>query len=142
MVDPRNQLQPDPDPTETQEWVDSIESVVHYQGVERAHYLLGKVHEHLQVDGVQLPYLVQSPYVNTIPPNLQPTYPGDLDLEKRLRRMVRWNAAVMVHTSGARSLGIVPANRSSSTVVASASTRVVFPHPPMPCITTTLAATS
>ena len=97
MVDPRNQLQPDPDPTETQEWVDSIESVVHYQGVERAHYLLGKVHEHLQVDGVQLPYLVQSPYVNTIPPNLQPAYPGDLDLEKRLRRMVRWNAAVMVH---------------------------------------------
>ncbi len=97
MADPRTTLIPDPDPAETREWVESIDSVVHFQGAERAHYLLGRVHEHLQVDGVQLPYLVQSPYVNTIPPALQPVYPGDLEMERRIRRMVRWNAAVMVH---------------------------------------------
>ncbi|MCO4763662.1 MAG: pyruvate dehydrogenase (acetyl-transferring), homodimeric type [Myxococcales bacterium] len=96
-MDPRNVLQPDPDPSETREWIESMESVVQFQGLERAHYLLGKVHEYLQVDGAQLPYLVQSPYVNTIPASLQPAYPGDLDMEKRIRRMVRWNAAVMVH---------------------------------------------
>lgn len=97
MPDRRNNLQPDLDPAETHEWVESMASVVQFQGMERAHYLLGRVHEYLQVDGAQLPYLVQSPYVNTIPPALQAKYPGDLEIEKRIRQMIRWNAAVMVH---------------------------------------------
>ncbi len=97
MLDRRNSQLPDLDPAETREWIESMESVVRNQGVERAHFLLGRVHEEMQVDGVQLPYLVQSPYVNTIPPVLQAAYPGDLDIERRIRRMVRWNAAVMVH---------------------------------------------
>jgi len=93
----RKSLIPDGDPAETREWIESIESVVHFAGRDRAHYLLRSVHEHLQVDGVELPYLVQSPYVNTIPPDDQPAYPGDLEIERTIRRAVRWNAAVMVH---------------------------------------------
>ncbi len=93
----RQTLVADPDPLETQEWRDSIDAVVHYAGKERAHYLLGQVQEHLQEEGVQLPYLVRSPYVNTIPVDQQPTYPGDQAMEWRIRSIIRWNAAVMVH---------------------------------------------
>ncbi|MSP91291.1 MAG: pyruvate dehydrogenase (acetyl-transferring), homodimeric type [Myxococcales bacterium] len=87
----------DPDPTETHEWVDSLRAILTGAGPERAHFLIRKLHESLQTDGLDLPYLVHSPYVNSIPPHEQPAYPGDLDLEQRIRRIVRWNAAVMVH---------------------------------------------
>jgi len=97
MDDFRKTLIPDPDPTETKEWIDSMESLVALAGRDRAHHILRSVHEHLQVDGIQLPYLVRSPYVNTIPVEDQPAYPGDLELERKIRRAVRWNAAVMVH---------------------------------------------
>ena len=93
----RQTLVSDPDPLETQEWRDSIDAVVHYAGKERAHYLLGQVQEHLQEEGVRLPYLVRSPYVNTIPVDQQPVYPGDQEMEWRIRSIIRWNSAVMVH---------------------------------------------
>jgi pyruvate dehydrogenase E1 component len=96
-LDRRKKLVADQDPAETREWIESIDSVVQYAGKERAHYLLRQVHEHLQVDGVRLPYLVHSPYLNTIPVSQQPDYPGDFAMEKRVRRIIRWNAAVMVH---------------------------------------------
>lgn len=96
----------DRDPDETGEWLDSMDAVVAQSGPDRAHFLLHRLHEALQVDGVSLPYLVQSPYVNTIPADKQPAYPGDLQMEKRLRRVVRWNAAVMVHKANRRFEGL------------------------------------
>ena len=102
----RKTLVPDPDPSETDEWIQSIDAVVHLSGRDRAHEILHSVHEHLQVDGIQLPYLVRSPYVNTIPPDDQPEYPGDLELERKIRRAIRWNAAVMVHRANKRFEGL------------------------------------
>ena len=99
-------LRVDPDPAETREWIESIDSVLRGSGRERAHFLLKRVHEHLQVDGIQLPYLVQSPYVNTIPVDLQPAYPGDLAIEKRIRRIIRWNAVAMVHRANKHFAGL------------------------------------
>jgi pyruvate dehydrogenase E1 component len=93
----RPPLSIDADPQETREWVDSLRSILDSSGPERAHYLMRQLHESLQTEGISLPYLVQSPYVNTIPVDKQPAYPGDLAMEKRVRRIVRWNAAVMVH---------------------------------------------
>lgn len=96
----------DLDPQETREWTDSLHAVLASAGPERAHYLLRKLRESLQTEGVALPYLVQSPYVNTIPPDKQPPYPGDLAMEQRIRRIIRWNAAVMVHKANQRYPGI------------------------------------
>jgi len=105
-LDFRKTLVPDADPAETRDWLESIDAVIEQAGQERAHHLLRQVHEHLQVDGVRLPYLVQSPYINTIPADEQPAYPGDLAMEKRIRRIVRWNAAVMVHRANLRHPGL------------------------------------
>ncbi|MSQ83963.1 MAG: pyruvate dehydrogenase (acetyl-transferring), homodimeric type [Myxococcales bacterium] len=96
----------DPDPVETREWLDSLAAIIGDSGPERAHFLLRRLHESLQVDGVSLPYLVQSPYVNTVPVDKQPAYPGDLAMEKRLRQIIRWNAAVMVHRANKHFEGI------------------------------------
>jgi pyruvate dehydrogenase E1 component len=106
MTDHRIPLTADADPQETREWVDSLRAVMSQAGPERAHYLLRALHESLQIEGIQLPYLVQSPYVNTIPADKQPAYPGDLDMEQRIRRIVRWNAAVMVHKANKQFEGI------------------------------------
>ncbi len=104
--DPRIPLTPDADPVETQEWIESLRAVLGEAGPERAHFLLRQLHESLQIDGISLPYLVQSPYVNTIPPDKQPDYPGDLPMEQKIRRIVRWNAAVMVHRANHQFSGI------------------------------------
>ena len=106
MLDPRTPLAPDADPTETNEWIQSIQAVLQESGPDRAHFLIRRLHESLQTEGIPLPYLVQSPYVNTIPADEQPAYPGDLDMEQRIRRIVRWNAAVMVHRANHHHTGI------------------------------------
>ncbi len=106
MADARFVLTPDTDPLETGEWIDSLRAVLEASGPERAHFLMRRLHESLQTGGIELPYLVQSPYVNTIPPDKQPQYPGDLAMEQRIRRIVRWNAAVMVHRANHHFAGI------------------------------------
>lgn len=106
MTDPRTPFVADSDPLETHEWLDSLQAVLAAAGPERAHFLLRQLHESLQVEGIALPFLVQSPYVNTIAVERQPTYPGDLAMEKRIRRIVRWNAAVMVHRANEQFPGI------------------------------------
>ena len=106
MSDPRLPLAPDIDPQETREWMESLQAVVAAAGPERAHFLLRQMHESLQVEGIELPFLVQSPYVNTIPLEKQPPYPGDLAMEQQIRRIVRWNAAVMVHRANYQFPGI------------------------------------
>ncbi|MBI5534949.1 MAG: pyruvate dehydrogenase (acetyl-transferring), homodimeric type [Deltaproteobacteria bacterium] len=87
---------PDPDPVQTSEWVDSVSAVAHHQGPSRVKYIVRRLIDHARVLGVDLPVQVQTPYINTIGPESEPPYPGDERLEKRIRRLIRWNAAVMV----------------------------------------------
>ena len=86
----------DIDPQETQEWMESFDSIVEHQGIERAYFILTQLLSRAQIERVELPALLQTPYINTIPPEREPGYPGDEDLERKIRRYIRWNAAVMV----------------------------------------------
>ncbi|BDM65896.1 pyruvate dehydrogenase E1 component [Shewanella sp. NFH-SH190041] len=90
-----NMLQ-DLDPTETQEWLAALESVVREEGVERAQYLLEQVMEQARLGGVDMPTGITTNYVNTIPANQEPAYPGDVNLERRIRSIIRWNAIMIV----------------------------------------------
>lgn len=97
---------PDSDPSETQEWIESFDAVVQRSGRDRAHFLLGQLLKNSLKDRFHLPQLVQTPYVNTIPAHAEPLFPGDEAMEKRLRRLVRWNAVVMVLRANQRNPGI------------------------------------
>ena len=87
---------PDIDPEETQEWIDSLEAVVDFRGEARARFLVRALLSRARELGVGYPPTVSTPYVNTIPAEEQAWFPGDEYLEKRMRRLIRWNAAVMV----------------------------------------------
>jgi pyruvate dehydrogenase E1 component len=87
---------PDPDPVQTAEWIESISAVADKQGPRRVKYLVRRLIDHARLSGVDVPLLVQTPFINTISPEQQPAYPGDEAIEKRIRRLIRWNAAVMV----------------------------------------------
>ena len=87
---------PDIDPEETQEWLDSLESVVTFQGKTRARFLMSSMLQRARELQVGYPAITSTPYVNTIPAEDQAWFPGDEHIEKRIRRFIRWNAAVMV----------------------------------------------
>src|ERR671915_1982263 len=87
---------PDIDPEETQEWVDSFDAVVDARGKARARYLVSRLLERARELQVGLPAMVSTPYVNTIPPEEEPWFPGDEFIERRIRAFIRWNAAAMV----------------------------------------------
>ncbi|MCA8960064.1 MAG: hypothetical protein KDC38_06105, partial [Planctomycetes bacterium] len=93
---PNPPLRPDADPRETDEWLESIDSVLDVSGPARTRFLVRKLIDHAQHLRIGLPALVQTPYVNTIKPEDEPDYPGDEQLEKRIRRLVRWNSVVQV----------------------------------------------
>jgi len=97
---------PDIDPEETAEWIDSFDAVVDAQGRPRARFLLMKLLERALSKQVDFPATVSSPYVNTIPRDQEPWFPGDEYLERRIRAYIRWNAAVMVTRANQRSEGI------------------------------------
>ncbi len=86
----------DTDPEETQEWLDSLDSVVSSEGNLRAQFLMAKLIERARSQNVGVPASVSTPYVNTIPPEMQAWFPGDEQIESRIRRFIRWNAAIMV----------------------------------------------
>ena len=87
---------PDTDPDETGEWLDALDAVIAAHGPERANLLLTRLGDHARRQGLELPPSVSTPYINTIPASAQPDFPGDPILERRIRAMIRWNAAVMV----------------------------------------------
>lgn len=87
---------PDVDPVETQEWVDSLEYVINSKGPERAKYLLSILDAVARNEGVELPVKLNTPYINTIPVTQQPAYPGNREIERRIKSIVRWNAMAMV----------------------------------------------
>lgn len=86
----------DVDALETQEWLKALESVVREEGVERAQFLLEQVMEKARLDGVDMPTGINTNYVNTIPLDKEPAYPGDASLERRIRSIIRWNAIMIV----------------------------------------------
>jgi pyruvate dehydrogenase E1 component len=100
------ELQPpsDLDPTETQEWLESIDSVLKAHGKERAHFLLERLIDHTRRSGAYLPFKPNTAYVNTIGVEREKPYPGDRAIERRLEAYLRWNAMAMV----------VAANRQNS----------------------------
>lgn len=81
---------------ETQEWLEALEAVLDREGPERAHFLLEKLIDLARRSGAHIPFSPNTAYVNTIPPGLEPSHPGDLVLEERIRSYVRWNAMAMV----------------------------------------------
>jgi pyruvate dehydrogenase E1 component len=91
-----SQAQADPDPQETREWLDSLEYVLQAKGVDRATYLFDRLRDRLGARGARIAGSFTTPYVNTIPADQEPAYPGNLELERRIRSLVRWNAMAMV----------------------------------------------
>ena len=100
-----NQL-PDIDPAETKEWLQSLDAIVDVHGKTRARYLLSKLLERARELQVSFPATVSTPYVNTIPPEQEPWFPGDEHIERRIRAFIRWNAAIMVVKANKHAEGI------------------------------------
>ncbi len=86
----------DVDPTETKEWTDALDSVLDYEGQDRAEHLLTEIIAAGRDRGVRIPYSANTPYLNTIPPHRQQPYPGDREIEHRIRALIRWNALAIV----------------------------------------------
>ncbi|MFM8625426.1 MAG: pyruvate dehydrogenase (acetyl-transferring), homodimeric type [Actinomycetota bacterium] len=97
---------PDTDPDETTEWLEALDQVVEIGGKTRARYLLSRLLERAQHQQVSFPATVSTPYVNTIPRESEPWFPGDDHIERRIRAYVRWNAAVMVSRANHHAEGI------------------------------------
>ena len=108
MTDPfsRSSDQTAEEAVETQEWLESLDYVLAQSGPARVQQLLSQLVDRAHRRGVRLPSTSNTPYVNTIPADRQPPYPGSHDLERRLRNIIRWNAMVMV----------VRANRKDPTI--------------------------
>jgi pyruvate dehydrogenase E1 component len=86
----------DQDPRETQEWLEALDSVVEFDGAERAAFLLKELQDEARRHAVRVPYSANTPYINTIPVDEQPAYPGDPEVEHKIRSLTRWNAVATV----------------------------------------------
>ncbi len=86
----------DTDPAETAEWLESLDYVLESKGPERVQQLISALEETAHRNDVQLPFTATTPYINTIPPEKQPPYPGNREMERRIKSFVRWNAMAMV----------------------------------------------
>jgi len=97
---------PDVDPQETQEWLESLDGVIDGGGRRRARYVMRKLLERARERQVGVPSLVATDYINTIPPESEPWFPGDEEVERRYRAFLRWNAAIMVHRAQRPGIGV------------------------------------
>jgi pyruvate dehydrogenase E1 component len=88
--------QGDIDPLETQEWLESLSAVIDKDGNHRAHYLIKELINKAYMQGVNIPYTQNTPYINTIPADEEKKSTGDQNIERRIRSFIRWNAAAMV----------------------------------------------
>jgi pyruvate dehydrogenase E1 component len=95
----------DADPQETKEWIESLDAVLAREGPERARFLLRRVLKRARMQHLGLE-LIQTPYINTISPEQEAPFPGDEEMEKRIRRIVRWNAMAMVSRANHRTPGL------------------------------------
>jgi pyruvate dehydrogenase E1 component len=106
IIDGYSHSLPDIDPSETREWVDSLDSVVDQRGRPRARFLLARLMARARELQVGVPAMVSSDYINTIPPEQEPWFPGDEHVERRIRAFIRWNAMAMVTRANRRYDGL------------------------------------
>jgi pyruvate dehydrogenase E1 component len=97
---------PDVDPTETQEWLDSFDDLVSTSGRARARFLMLKLLERAREKSVGVPALRSTDFINTIPPEREPWFPGDEHVERRIRAYIRWNAAMTVSRANRPEIGV------------------------------------
>jgi pyruvate dehydrogenase E1 component len=97
---------PDIDSEETAEWLESLDMMIDGDGRNRARYIMLRLLERARDQHLGLPSLTATDYVNTIPAEQEPWYPGDVDLERKFRRLLRWNAAIMVHRAQRPGVGV------------------------------------
>ncbi|HLK49765.1 MAG TPA: hypothetical protein VKT49_16595, partial [Bryobacteraceae bacterium] len=86
----------DLDPQETAEWLEALDQVLEEAGPDRAAYILEQLSDRARQNGSDLPNLLNTPYVNTIHPEEEVSYPGDRAMERRIKSLIRWNAMAMV----------------------------------------------
>ena len=96
----------DPDTQETQEWIESLEDALEEHGYERTQHLLETLIDFAESKGARLPFNTNTPFLNTILPGQQPDYPGDRELERKIKSIVRWNAMAMVTKANKETPGI------------------------------------
>nr|WP_312881571.1 pyruvate dehydrogenase (acetyl-transferring), homodimeric type [Thermomonospora cellulosilytica] len=97
---------PDVNPDETREWLESLDTVLKTEGRTRARYIMLRLLERAREQQVGVPGLRSTDYINTIPPEREPWFPGDEHIERRIRAYIRWNAAVMVSRGNRPQLGV------------------------------------
>src|SRR3954471_3884749 len=97
---------PDIDPEETSDWIESFDALVDERGRERARYVMLRLLERAREMQVGVPALRSTDYINTIPPEREPWFPGDEETERRIRAFIRWNAAVMVSSANRKGLEV------------------------------------
>jgi pyruvate dehydrogenase E1 component len=97
---------PDIDPEETSEWVESLDGLIDEHGAKRARYVMLRLLERARERQVAVPPLTATDYINTIPPEREPWFPGDEFVERRIRAYIRWNAAVLVHRAQRPEIGV------------------------------------
>jgi len=114
------------DAAEMKDWLDSLDDVIYLNGPERARQILYTLQIHAQKAGVKLPVTSQTPYVNSIPLDQQPPYPGDRTIERRIKSIIRWNAAAMVVRANRNHAGI--GGHISSYASAATLYEVAFNH--------------
>jgi pyruvate dehydrogenase E1 component len=86
----------DNDPQETQEWLDALRAVIGSEGDARAHFILEALIDEARQSGIDVPFSANTAYLNTIPADQEVRCPGNIEIEKRLRAYMRWNAMAMV----------------------------------------------
>jgi pyruvate dehydrogenase E1 component len=99
-------LHKDFDIEETEEWLEALESVIKVRGPERARFLLNRLIQRSFQSGIRLPFTANTPYINTIPVERQPVYPGNRKIERRIKSLIRWNAMAMVVRANKKYPGI------------------------------------
>ena len=97
---------PDIDAAETEDWLTSLDQVVAQEGESRARFLVYKLLKRARQLQIGLPPLTQTRYINTISPEQEPYFPGDEGIERRIRRLIRWNAVAMVLRANNQFAGI------------------------------------
>ena len=91
---------------EDKEWRESLDYVLFHYGPERVQKLLKELQIHARKKGVEIPFTANTPYINTIPADKQPPFPGSREIERRIKSLIRWNAMAMVVRANRESQGI------------------------------------
>ena len=93
-------------PGELDEWFESLDDVLHRYGKAGVQQLLSSLQERAYVRGVTLPFTANTPYINTISPDQQPRFPGNREIERRIKSIIRWNAMAMVVRANREHVGL------------------------------------